>query len=321
MSRHCSFLLKYIVSTVAGPRGRCERSGRLGDDPTGLDEIREEQAEDSRGGGSRRRCSRPAARGLSRSRPGRDRALRRLPGPVLPPVREQGRVLRGGLRPTPSCSATVAGAAAGGGTWRAGLAPRSRRWRASPTSDPLLARGLLVEVHVAGGPALRKRAESAIASRGAMDGAPRARRRPLAAADTAQFMVGAVESTLTGALIAGDRRRSPRRAGARPHDRLRLPGRGGGGRGSGCGDRRLSAPSGSGIAGDKRLRLPCPASASPAGCYCGRQHRETPEHQFQSQKQGVGGVLDRGVVACTAAFAAARRAAKRRRAGSTVRAR
>lgn len=69
---------------------------------------------------------------------------------------------------------------------------------------PLLARGLLVEVHVAGGPALRERAEIHGQVVSALDGgrseAPAGSPPPI----TAQFMVGAVESTLTGALAAGE---------------------------------------------------------------------------------------------------------------------
>ena len=73
---------------------------------------------------------------------------------------------------------------------RAALAARAARRRsasspASSTADPALARGLLVEVHVAGGPALRRRAE--VCERFARADRRGARRAPvpsaLAAAD------------------------------------------------------------------------------------------------------------------------------------------
>jgi len=70
---------------------------------------------------------------------------------------------------------------------------------------PLLARGLLVEVHVAGGPALRRQAEVRDRLVAAIDAARREPGpRPSPPPITAQFMAGAVESTLTAALAAGE---------------------------------------------------------------------------------------------------------------------
>jgi AcrR family transcriptional regulator len=84
---------------------------------------------------------------------------------------------------------------------RAGLVELAR----FAEEGPLLARGLLVEVHVAGGPALRKRAEIHGQVVSAIDGG-RSKGGPGDAppAITAQFMAGAVESTLTGALAGGE---------------------------------------------------------------------------------------------------------------------
>jgi AcrR family transcriptional regulator len=101
--------------------------------------------------------------------------------------------------------ARVAEAAAAEGGWRPALRAGLGEIARFAEERPLVARGLLVEVHVAGGPALRKRAEvhdrfvaSIDAARG--EAGPRASPPPI----TAQFMAGAVESTLAAALIAGD---------------------------------------------------------------------------------------------------------------------
>jgi AcrR family transcriptional regulator len=70
---------------------------------------------------------------------------------------------------------------------------------------PLVARGLLVEVHVAGGAALRRRSEVHDRVVAAIDSARReAGPRPSPPPITAQFMAGAIESTLAGALAVGD---------------------------------------------------------------------------------------------------------------------
>ena len=71
--------------------------------------------------------------------------------------------------------------------------------------DPLVARGLVVEVHVAGGAALVRRAAVHDRAVAAIDAARReAGPRHSPPAITAQFMVGAIEATLTSALAAGE---------------------------------------------------------------------------------------------------------------------
>jgi AcrR family transcriptional regulator len=94
----------------------------------------------------------------------------------------------------------AAKAAAG---WRLGLRAGLGELACFAEESPLVARGLLVEVHVAGGPALLKRSEVCERLAHAIDGA----RREAGAGSspppiTAQFMVGAIESTVVGALAA-----------------------------------------------------------------------------------------------------------------------
>ena len=95
--------------------------------------------------------------------------------------------------------------AAAEGGWLPGLRAGLAELAAFAEEQPLVARGLLVEVHVAGGPALRRRAEVHERVVAAIDGG-RAENgaRPSPPPITAQFMAGAIESTLTGALAAGD---------------------------------------------------------------------------------------------------------------------
>ncbi len=99
---------------------------------------------------------------------------------------------------------SVAGAAS---CWRLGLRAGLEELAAFAEREPLLARGLLVEVHIAGGPALKKRSAVCARLAEALDGGRRE-----AAADrpppsiTARFMVGAIESSVSGALLAGDPR-------------------------------------------------------------------------------------------------------------------
>ena len=70
---------------------------------------------------------------------------------------------------------------------------------------PLLARGLLVEVHVAGEPALGRRAEVAARLAAALDAARgEAGALPDPPPLTARFMLGAIESAATSALARGD---------------------------------------------------------------------------------------------------------------------
>jgi AcrR family transcriptional regulator len=72
-------------------------------------------------------------------------------------------------------------------------------------ADPSLARGLVVEAHVAGGPALKRRTEvcerfARAIDAGRGDAVPSHSPPPI----TARFMVGAIESSLTDALVAGE---------------------------------------------------------------------------------------------------------------------
>lgn len=90
-------------------------------------------------------------------------------------------------------------------SWRGGLRAGLEELGRYVEEQPLVARGLLVEVHVAGGPALTRRAEvlergvTAIDAGRSEDGAG-----PSPPPITAQFMAGAIESTLSGALATGD---------------------------------------------------------------------------------------------------------------------
>jgi len=101
--------------------------------------------------------------------------------------------------------ARVLGAASAESGWRLSLRAGLDEIAAFAEERPLVAGGLLVEVHVAGGPALRRQAEVRDRFVAAIDAArrePGPRRSPPPI--TAQFMAGAVESTLTAALAAGD---------------------------------------------------------------------------------------------------------------------
>jgi AcrR family transcriptional regulator len=102
-------------------------------------------------------------------------------------------------------SERILGAAGAESDWRAGLRAGLDELARFAEQQPLLAQGLLVEVHVAGGPALRMRAEACARFADAIDGGRRetgADRSPPEI--TAQFMVGAIESALVSALAAGD---------------------------------------------------------------------------------------------------------------------
>ncbi len=101
--------------------------------------------------------------------------------------------------------ARVIGAASADDGWRRGLRARLDEIGAYAEERPLVARGLLVEVNVAGGPALRGQAKVRNRFVAAIDAARREPGpRPSPPPITAQFMAGAVESTLTAALAAGD---------------------------------------------------------------------------------------------------------------------
>jgi AcrR family transcriptional regulator len=101
--------------------------------------------------------------------------------------------------------ARVLGSAGAESGWRLELRAGLEELARFADERPLVARGLLVEVHVAGGPALRRRAEVHDRVVAAIDAARReAGPRPSPPPITAQFMAGAIESTLTAALAAGE---------------------------------------------------------------------------------------------------------------------
>lgn len=90
-------------------------------------------------------------------------------------------------------------------TWRAGLGAALARLARFATSSPLLAKGLLAEVHVAGGPALAKREELLARLASAVDSARRASgARYSPPPVTASFMVSAIEASLISALARGN---------------------------------------------------------------------------------------------------------------------
>jgi AcrR family transcriptional regulator len=89
--------------------------------------------------------------------------------------------------------------------WPSGLRMALDQLAAFLGEQPALARGLLIEVHVAGGTALTKRAQLAERLVAAIDSA---RREGEAKEDppplTARFMLGAVDSAAAGALARGE---------------------------------------------------------------------------------------------------------------------
>jgi AcrR family transcriptional regulator len=99
-----------------------------------------------------------------------------------------------------------AGGAAPG--WRPGLRAALRELARYLAERPSLAKGLLVEVHVSGEPALAKRAAVYERLAAAIDGARREAgddaRSPSPPPLTARFMLGAVDSAAAGALVRGD---------------------------------------------------------------------------------------------------------------------
>src|SRR5258708_1165598 len=98
-----------------------------------------------------------------------------------------------------------AAARAGGGRWRGGVGAGVGGLSCFVEAEPVLARGLLVEVHVAGGAALEKRGEVFERLSSAMDGARRetsgSRHSPPPIA--AAFMVGAIEEAVCAELVTG----------------------------------------------------------------------------------------------------------------------
>ncbi len=110
----------------------------------------------------------------------------------------------------------AAGAAAD--AWRAGLRAALGELARFVGEDPPLARGLLVEVHVAGGPALTKRQEVFERLSRAIDSARRetgSRHSPPPL--TAPFMVSAIEATVVRALLTDETRQLEQRLGEVEH--------------------------------------------------------------------------------------------------------
>lgn len=102
-------------------------------------------------------------------------------------------------------------AAAAAGSWRAGLRAGLEELALFARKDPALARGLLVQVHIAGGPAPRQRQEVLERLSRAVDSARRetgSRHSPPPL--TAAFMVSAIESAVGRALMNGEPERFER---------------------------------------------------------------------------------------------------------------
>lgn len=98
----------------------------------------------------------------------------------------------------------VLGAGAAERHWRDGLVAALRALGRLINEDPALARGVVVEVHVAGEPALVRRKELCERLSRAIDGARRetgSRHSP--PPETAAFMIGAVETAVFSALVKG----------------------------------------------------------------------------------------------------------------------
>ena len=103
------------------------------------------------------------------------------------------------------------GSGAATGDWRAGLVEALRALARFLAHDPALARGVLIEVHVAGGEALARREELCERLSRAVDSARRetlSRHSP--PPETAAFMIGAVEAAVCSALV----KEAPERFGA-----------------------------------------------------------------------------------------------------------
>jgi AcrR family transcriptional regulator len=101
-------------------------------------------------------------------------------------------------------SSRIFDAAQAEGEWRLGLRAGLDALARFAEQEPLLARGLLVEVHVAGGGALRRRTAVSERFERAIDAGRReARRNHAPPSITARFMVGAIESAVSDALVAG----------------------------------------------------------------------------------------------------------------------
>jgi AcrR family transcriptional regulator len=102
-------------------------------------------------------------------------------------------------------------AAARAESWRAGLRAALRELALFGNENPALARGLLVQVHVAGGPALARRQEVLERLSRAVDSARReTRSRHSPPPLTAPLMVSAIEAAVTRAVAKGEPKRFER---------------------------------------------------------------------------------------------------------------
>ena len=104
--------------------------------------------------------------------------------------------------------AEIRRAAAAAPDWRAGLGAGLEALARFAQEQPLVARALLIDVHLAGRAALDKRKEMLERLSGAIDSARReTRSRHSPPPLTALFMVSAIETAVVSALIAGEPQR------------------------------------------------------------------------------------------------------------------
>jgi AcrR family transcriptional regulator len=98
-----------------------------------------------------------------------------------------------------------------GGSWRSGLRAALQELGLFAREDPALASGLMLQVHIAGGPALRQRKEVLERLSRAVDSARReTRSRHSPPPLTASFMVGAIEAAVVRTLAKGEPERFER---------------------------------------------------------------------------------------------------------------
>lgn len=99
----------------------------------------------------------------------------------------------------------ILGAASGGSSWRAGMVAALRELARFATQAPLVARGVLVEVHVARGPALHQREKVFERLSHAIDSARReTESRHSPPPMTAEFMVSAIDAAVSASLRIGE---------------------------------------------------------------------------------------------------------------------
>lgn len=154
-----------------------------------------------------------------------------LPGPILPnPANKAGCYAAAYEVEAERLYAALLGAAAGDPSWRCGLRAALRQLPRVAGEQPLLARGLLIKDHIAGGPALAKREEMLERLTRLLTGRSRHSPPPLT-----PFMVSAIEVSVYMAL---ERQVAELRGGGGASGRRRLLRRGDGGRGA-CGGGRV----------------------------------------------------------------------------------